>query len=279
MNLFKLFKEIWKDNRGIAAMAIPAAISLGSTILGATAGKNKKEVYDPLSAERSAYTGYLSGKMGTSTEYADNPAFNLDQPDVEKTAESTILGKLGSLPQSEDYKSKVEAAKTQAISREKESALKQQQDEQAMYNRLGLVSSSPWLGRAGELGNESLMRQGDISSEYDMYGLDYNLKADQLADEIAQGWTGAATGLGSQQRGYQQYSQGMSADDISRKTAEEQAYAQMMGSLLGQNPAEVTETPNIWSNLAQAGQDIGGMMGQSAVLGNKTSKVKKVGGG
>jgi hypothetical protein len=65
-------------------------------------------------------------------------------------------------------------------------------------------------------------------------------------------------------------------------TNEEQAYAEMMGSLLEQNPAQVTETPNIWSNLAMAGQDLGGMMGQSAVLGNKgtnTSGISSIGGG
>ena len=248
MQYINLLLAILKDERGQWQAAIPAAVNLGSTLLGSMFGKKKKkeEIYDPYAAQRSQYTNYLSSKLGTSTPYSYNEEFTLDQPDVEKAAESTILGKLGNLPKAEDYKAKVEAAKQQDILREKNAAAEQQTEESNMYNRLGLVSSTPWMARAGELGEESLMRQGDISSGYDMYGLDYGLKADQLADEIARGWTGEGTVLGGAQRGYQQYGQQASEEDIKRMSDEEQNYAQLMQSLIGgQQPvSEVSNTPN-----------------------------------
>lgn len=269
--MFKLLWAILKDERGIAPFVIPTAVSLGSTLLGGLFGKNKKkeEIYDPYAELRAQYKNYISGKLGTSTPYTQNPAFDLEQPPVESAAESTILGKLGNLPTAEEYKGKVEASKTQQIAREKERAEAQREEESNMYNRLGLVSSTPWMTRAGELGEETLGRQKDIETGMDIYGLDYALNAEKTMSDIGAQWTGLGSVLGGAQRGYQQYGQQMSEQDIERMTQEELSYTQLINALLGQNAPErtVSYTPNTWSNLAGTGQNIGQIMMLKSILG------------
>jgi len=277
--LFKLLFEILRDERGGLPL-IAGAVLGGSTLLGGLLGKNKKktEVYDPYAALRGDYQTYLQGKLGTSTPYSYNPEFELEQPQVESAAESTILNRLGNLPSAEEYKGKVEASKTQQIAREKERAFKQQEEEKNMYNRLGLVSSTPWMTRAGELGEESLGRQRDIESGMDIYGLEYGLQADELANQIAGQWTGLGTTLGSAQRGYEGYAQQMSMEDLQRMINEEQQYSQMSGSLLGSYAPQVTTSyePNTWAQLAGTGQDIGKMMLLSSILGGGKARANTV---
>ncbi len=209
----------------------------------------------------------LLGRIGQPRQYQYNPAFDIEQPAAQKAAESTILGKLGNLPSAEEYKGKVETAKQQDIAREKEAAVRQEEEELNMYNDLGLASSTPWLNRAGELGEESLMRQGDISSGYDIYGLNYGLQADQLANQIASGWAGLGTTLGQQQVRQQQVGQQMSLDDIIRQAQEEESINQQIMAYLGQGAATPGQAynsrmfqwqqPNTWDWLSGGSKELG----------------------
>ena len=219
-------------------------------------GGGEYETYDPYAEQRKKLSDYLTGKLGTSTQYQPNPAFDIPQPDIEKQTESVVSKRLGSLPSAEEYKSKVEAAKTSEIEREKSAADEQVNKERDMYNRLGLASSTPWMSRAGELGEESLTRQGDISSKYDMYGLDYNLQADQLADQIAKGWTAQGQTLGTTQRAGSQFGAQMSLQDLIRQIEEEQGYSNQLGGFLGQNPATTEYSPGMGEQLLGVGADI-----------------------
>lgn len=263
--MFKLLWDILKDKQGFeAGGALGGAASgatLGSTfgpvgtVLGAIGGgllggfgkkKKKEEIYDPYASQRQQYLQYMSGKLGQSTPYAYNPAFEIPQPGIESQAESVISGRLGQLPKAEDYKARVETAKTQAIARERESASKQKEEEANMYNRLGLVSSTPWMTRAGELGEEALMREADITSDYDIYGLDYGLKADALAEDIANQYLSQAGTLGRTQRAGSEYATTKSLEDLVRQIEEEESYSRQLAALLGYNPPErtVSYTPN-----------------------------------
>ncbi len=269
--MFKLIVRILKNEDGIDPVTAGALVLGGSTLLGGLFGKNKKEeeIYDPYAGLRDDWSKWLQGNIGTSTPYKQNEAFNLQQPAVEKSAESTILGQLGNLPKAADYKAQVEASKTQQIAREKERAVAQQDEERNMYNRLGLVSSSPWLARSGELGEESLGRQKDIETGMDIYGLEYGLNADKTASDIGAQWTGLGTVLGGQQTGREQYGQQMSMQDLQRMIEEEMGYGNLAGGLLGANPPEktVTSTPNFWSQLGGTGQNVGQMMMLKSILG------------
>lgn len=268
--MLKLFLEILRDQRAFdtggatggamsgalagSTFGLPGTIigGIGGGILGGFSKKKKdEEIYDPYAAQRGQYANYLSGKLGTSTPYAENPAFNIQQPAVESAAENVITGRLGNLPTAEDYKGKVETAKSQDILREKESAADQLKQEQDMYNRLGLASSSPWLGRAGELGEESLMRQGDISSGYDIFGLNYGLESEKAMSDIGAQWSGLGSALGGQQAGYQKFSKTASLQDLERQINEEMGYSNQMAGLLGQIGPErtVSNTPNTAAQL------------------------------
>jgi len=279
--MFKLMWAILKDERG--GLPLAAAVLGGSTLLGSLLGKNKKEedVYDPYAGLRGDWQSWLTSKLGTSTPYKQNSAFDIQQPAVEKAAESTILGKLGNLPQAADYKAKVEASKTQQIANERIRAGEQKTEESDMYNRLGLVSSTPWMARAGELGEESLGRQKDIETGMDIYGLEYGLNADKTMSDIGAQWAGLGTALGQNQVGQQQYSQGMSMQDLIRQVEEEMGYGNQAAGILGANPPErtVSYTPNLWSNLASTGQNIGQMMLLQSILGGggTAAKVPKTG--
>ena len=266
-NWMRLLVKIIKDERGWVwpLIAAGAGAYLSSQ---SKKGEEEESIYDPYEALRGDWSKWMQGKLGTSTPYKYNEAFNLDQPGVEKAAESTIMGKLGNLPQAEEYKQKVEASKAQQIAREKERAGEQLGQEREMYNRLGLVSSTPFLSRAGELGDESLMRQGDIESAMDIYGLGYGLQSEDLMNQIAQGWTGAGMNLGAQQRGYQQYGQQMSMQDIMRMVEEEMGYGQQAAGLLGSNPPERTLTPDWLSQLGGSLTNIGSLGLSAGILGS-----------
>lgn len=257
MKLLKFLIRLYKDEAGKSKDWLLPTILGGAAGYGLSQlGDDKEEVIDPYAAERKKYVDYLSNKLGTRTPYQANTAFNIPQPDIEKQTESVVSEKLGSLPSAEEYKSKVEAAKTQDISREKLATEDQVNKERDMYNRLGLASSTPWMSRAGELGEESLTRQGDISSKYDMYGLDYNLQADKLADEIAKGWTSQGQVLGTTQRAGSQFGTQMSLQDLIRQMEEEQGYSNQLGGFLGQNLATTEYTPGVGQQLAGVGADM-----------------------
>lgn len=257
--IIKFLVELYKDEAGIAPLAI-AGIGAGAMGLGglmSAFGGDDEEIYDPYAAQRGQYVDYLTKKLGTSTPYQANPAFNIPQPAIEAQTEDVISKRLGSLPSANTYKEQVGAAKTQDIEREKLATEDQVNKERDMYNRLGLSSSTPWMSRAGEIGDESLMRQGDISSKYDMYGLDYNLKADQLAEQIANNWTTQGQQLGTTQRGGSEFAVNASLEDLIRQINEEQGTSNALGQFLGRNPAERTLTPDLLSQLGGTVSNIG----------------------
>ena len=283
--MFKLLWAILKDKRGFEAGSAaggalsgaatgsafgPIGTGVGAVVGGLLGGfskkKEKEEIYDPYAAQRKQYADYLSGKLGTSTPYEYNPSFDIEQPPVESAAEQTILGRLGNLPTAEEYKGKVEASKTQQIANERLRAEAQKEEESNMYNRLGLVSSTPWMTRAGELGEESLGRQKDIETGMDIWGLDYGLNAEKAMSDIGAQWTGLGSVLGGQQVGQQQWGQQMSMSDLERLLSEEMGYSGLMSSMLGQIAPErtVSNTPNTAMQLLGLLQNQGtsNMLGQ-----------------
>lgn len=267
--MLRLLLMILKDEEGIlpaVALGKGAGLVGGGALMSSLLGENKQEVYDPYGDLRGDYQTWLKKQIGQATPYQYNPDFELPQPGIEVQTEGVISNRLGNLPKAQDYTSKVEAAKTQALTREKDAAVQQQEEEKNMYNRLGLASSTPWMERAGELGDESLMRQGDITSGYDMYGLNYGLQADQLVNDIINQSITQGQTLGQAQRGYEQFPITMSEQDIARMAQEKQGYASITASLLGANPPQVTNRPNAWSQLGGASMDIGSMMIMAGLL-------------
>ncbi len=232
--IIKLLWRILKDERGaLANWALDWA--------AATKRGKAPSIMDQQWANTTPLQGTLSGsllgKVGKPSQYQYNPAFDIQQPTVEKAAENTILGRLGNLPTAQDYKAKVEASTAQQIANEKTRAEAQKTEENNMYNRLGLASSTPWMTRAGELGEESLSRQKDIQTGMDIYGLDYGLNAEKAMSDIGAQWSGLGSVLGGQQAGYQKYGQQMTMTDLERQAAEEQANTNAILAYLGRGAA------------------------------------------
>ena len=241
-----------------------------SSILGSVLGKNKSEIYDPYAAIRADVQSYLKGKLGTSTPYEYNPAFNLDQPAVESAAEKSILGYLNkptsnvsdysaaTKKYSEDTKASMAASYADEMNKTKD-----------MYNRLGLVSSTPGLTAQGDVAESQRLAQNQFDSELMYKNLDRELQAQgmdigQLSDML-----GKANVLGQNQVGRQQYGQQMSMQDILRKVAEASGYSgQAMGLATSEQPTNIL-TPNLWQNLSNTGNDVGSLMLMNSILGKK----------
>lgn len=261
---------------GILPLAIAAGVSGGAGLLGGLLGKKKKseEVYDPYAAQRGSFMNYLGSKQGTSTPYSYNPAFETDQPDVESAAQSTILGKLGNpTDYGKNFKEISDNYYNAAKEKRAASAEEEVKSTQDMYNRLGLVSSTPGLEAVGKVREQQRLDENALATELANNNIANEMTAQQYGDQSALNWTNAADVLGNQQRGYQQTAIGMSQDDINRMTDEELSYAQMMASILGANPPQrtVSYTPDTWSKVGQV------LGGNSEGIGSVLSLLGKMG--
>ena len=242
MRWLKFLWGVLKDQRG---WIWPVLAGVGSAILGSQSNKGEEEedVYDPYASLRGQYTNYLSSKLGTSTPYKDNPAFNLETPEIESAAQKTVLGYLNNPTSNvKDYgeatKKYSEAAKA---SREIEYAdeMKKTND---MYNRLGLVSSTPGLIAQGDL-NRKQATEGNLFDADLMYkNLDRTLQAQGLDVSQLNSMLGQASNLGQQETGRTKFSKTMSMADIERMVNEEMGYGQLAAGVLGGNPPERTIT-------------------------------------
>jgi len=242
-------------------MVIPSLVTGAGALLGATAGKNKQRTIDPYANLRGQYNEYLQGKLGTSTPYQYNPSFEIPQPAIESQTEQTISGGLGNLPQKrtdiQDIGNKYyEAQKSQMAERHAE----EQQQAKNMYNRLGLMSSTPGLRAQTDLGRKQQQEYNVLSADVARQGIDQEMKATALAEDIANMYMTQGQQLGQLQRGYSQYPINMSQADIERRTQEELANAELVGSLISNNPPNYYYEPNIASQLGGAAQDVGTQM-------------------
>jgi len=260
--MFKLFIAILKDERGIAPLLAGSLIAGGSSILGGLFGKKKKEVYDPYAGLRSDYNKYAQEKLGTTTPYQYQSQFELPQPGIEKQAEQTIAGKLGQPTSGYDPAATEEHYQARKA-RMEERFGGEQEELSNMYNRLGLVSSTPGLEAMTDLRSSQGLELEDLSAQL-MYE---DIAREMEADRLLRDWTTSAQVLGGAQTGRAQFPMQMSMADIERQIAEEQGYASQFGGILGGNPPQVSYQPNTWSQLAQTGQDVGGMMAMQNILG------------
>lgn len=255
---------------------IGGGLAGGGALLGGLAGKNKQKTIDPYAGLRGKYQDYLSGKLGQVTPYEYNPAFELPQPEVEKAVESTVLGKLGNLPQVrtdiQDIGNRYYAAQKEQM---KERHATELEATKNMYNRLGLASSTPGLSAATDLGRKQAQEFGVLEADVARQGIDQEMRAQALAEDIANMYLTQGQQLGQLQRGYSQFPIQMSMADIERQIQEEQGYASLANSLLSGNPPEYYFEPNIWSKLGGTAQNIGTSMltlGMSGGGGGTTAR-------
>jgi len=246
--LIELFLQILKDEQGEVNWLTGEGILWGG---------DDEEEDDPYAALRSQYQNYLSGKLGTSTPYTYNSAFDIQQPTVESAAEKTILGYLENPTTNvSDYSEATKKYSEAAKASRAETYADEMKKTQNMYNRLGLVSSTPGLTAEADLNRKQATEANLFDTELAYQNLDRQLTAQGLDVSQLSSMLGQATNLGKTQRASQQYSQQASESDIARMVGEEQTYASLLSSLLGQNPEDTTYTPNTLEQLLSTGADI-----------------------
>jgi len=279
--MLKFLIKLILNEDGIDPMTLAlvgGGLAGGGALLGGIFGKNKQKTIDPYEKLRGQYQDYLGGKLGTSTPYEFNEEFTTQQPGVEKAVESTIMGKLGNLPKVrgdiQDISNRYYGAQKEQM---QDRFSEEQEAQKNMYNRLGLASSTPGLAASTRLGRKQEQELGVLSADVARQGIDQEMRATELAEQIANQYMTQGQQLGQAQRGYQQTAMGMSMEDIERMTREEQAYGQQAGSLLGGNPPQFYFEPNIWSQLGSAAQNIGTtMMGGNILGGGQQSTTPQI---
>jgi len=243
--MFKLLWEILKDQRGFWG-------AVAGTVLGSKLAKDKgsTDVYDPYADLRKKWQDTTMEGLGKSTSYSQNPAFNIQQPGVEKAAESTILGKLNSPGGNvKDYSAATKQYSDAAKASMQESYDRERVSTNDMYNRLGLVSSTPGLSAIGDVNESQRIAENTMDADLMYKNLDRELSAQGLDVNELNSILGQAGNLGQTQRAGQQYSQGMSMQDIQRQLAEKMGYGAQAASILGQTPPEQTYNPSFLEQL------------------------------
>ena len=286
MNLFKLFWKILKDERGFW----PLVAGLGAAAMGAGGlmsafGGEDEEIYDPYAGLRGKWQEWLTPKLGTSTPYKDNPAFNLEQPAVESAAEKNILGYFQNpntnvADYSEATKKYSEANKASMA----ETYADERKKTQDMYNRLGLVSSTPGLTAQSDLFRKQATEENLFDTELTYKNLDRQLQAMGFDVSQLNSMLGQAGNMAGAQTGRTQWSKTMSMADLERMLAEEMGYGSLAGGILGGNPPERTLTPDWLSQLGGTLTNIGSLGMTAGILGNRGSSssgsgISDIGGG
>jgi hypothetical protein len=246
LKMLRLFWGIMRDERGVDWWS-------GKGILW------DEDEPEPVPYEelRKKYGTYLTSKLGTSTPYKYNPAFDIAQPEVEKAAESSILGyfknpKSNVSDYSEATKKYSEATKTSM----QETYDKERKEALDRYNRLGLVSSTPGLTEQTEIGERQRTASNLFDTELLYKNLDRQSAAQGLDITQLSSMLGQAGNISAAQRGAQEYGQGMSMADIKRMTGEETDYASLVASLLGQNPEDTSYSPGLGEQLLSTGTNL-----------------------
>lgn len=206
------------------------------------------------------------GKIGKPTQYKYNEAFNIDQPDIEKQAEG-VLGNYLANPTTNvsDYSEATKKYSDAAKASRAETYAEEEKKTKDMYNRLGLVSSTPGLTAVGDLNRKQATEANLLDSELAYQNLDRTLKAQGLDVSQLSNILGQSLNLGGVQRQGQQFGQQMSVADLERMAAEEQANNSAILSYLGMgasSPAEQYKSrifqwgqPNTWDYLGQGMDD------------------------
>lgn len=258
-----------KDERGIDPMTlalIGGGLMAGGTAIGAFS-KPKQNTIDPFGELRRPLINYSLGKIGKSTPYQYNPEFEIPKPEIESASEGRLMGAINEPRTAKQYSSDITDKYYKARKARLAESFNEERDETAnMYNRLGLVSSSPGFQAQTDIGERQRLAEDEISSGLMYEDIDRELEGTRQADAYNMANLGLGLNLGGAQRGYGQFGIQESMADIERKTQEEQAYANMIASLLIGSPPQTYFKPSTGQQIGQGLTNIGSL-GLMAGLG------------
>jgi len=233
-----LLLRILLDERGSWGYVAVAVASTAASYLGS----KKRGKPDSVGDYDWTRTGEIKDKLSQSlldrqanpTQYKYNPAFDIQQPAVESAAEKNILGYFDNPNKNvQDYSEATKKYSDAAKASREQSSQNEITKAKDMYNRLGLVSSTPGLTAVGDI-NESQRVANDLFDSELMYkNLDRQLSAQGLDVSQLNSMLGQAGNMSNTQRQGQEYSQQATMDDLNRQEVERNNTIQAMMTYLG----------------------------------------------
>jgi hypothetical protein len=212
---FRLLWNILKDESGLW--------NFGSTIFSGLADKKAQEErgdipqiqnWQNTDQIKTALSGQILGALNGKSNYKYNPAFETAQPEVEAAAQKNILGYLNN-PTSNvgDYGEATKKYSDAMKASMAETYAKEMDDTKNMYNRLGLVSSTPGLTAQGDVSRKQATESNLFDSQLMYQNLDRQLQAQGMDVNQMNDYLNQAQVLGQNQRGYQQNAINLSLAD------------------------------------------------------------------
>ena len=256
----------------ITMALIGGGMSLGGSVLGLLGGEDEPERKEPFEG----YNQNIQDLIGAAKAGMSRPGrtsgqtYDLNPSDVKLATESSVLGKIKSPTDYAGYSKELSGnlykARKAQIDEEYAAENRRQDD---MYNRLGLVSSTPRLQAAQDLGRRQTTDINAIGAQQESDDYNRQFEAKKFGDTLNLSHLNLGNVLGQEDIAGQQYTQGARYQDFARAEDQPLKYAQLLAGVLGgQQPYYEPEgTPNMTSQLGMAGQDIGSLMLLYSMLG------------
>jgi hypothetical protein len=214
--MIRFLMRLWRDEGG--------SYNLGASIFGAIADKKAQDErgdvpkvsdWAGVNDIKTALSAQILGGLKGTSNYKYNPAFETDQPEVEAAAQKNILGYLNNPTSNvKDYGEATKKYSDATRASMAETYAQEMADTKDMYNRLGLVSSTPGLDAQGDVSRKQATEQNLFDSGLMYQNLDRQLQAQGLDVNQMNDYLNQAQVLGQNQRGYQQNAISMSQQDI-----------------------------------------------------------------
>lgn len=256
-------------------------LSAGGTILGLTGGTDERKKTEAFPGQ---YQG-IQDLMNTARTKMSQPGktsginYGLNKSDVQAATEGSVLGKINSPTDYAGYSKEVSADLYKARKAQIDEQYAEEDKRQAnMYNRLGLVSSTPRLQASQDLGRKQTTEINAVGAQQAADDYARQLQAKEFGDTMTLNYNQLGNVLGQGDYANQKYTQGSQYQDYARAANEPLQWAQVLGGALGsQQPYYTEQTPSTTSQIGMAGQDIGSLMLLYSMLGKTgtTTPVKK----
>jgi hypothetical protein len=212
---FRFLWGIFKDESGTMNLMAGAMSAYADQKAQKKRGDPPKvENWQNVDQIKSALSGQILGGLNGKSNYKYNPAFETTQPEVEAEAQKNILGYLNN-PTSNvgDYGEATKKYSDAMKASMAETYAKEMDDTKNMYNRLGLVSSTPGLTAQGDVSRKQATESNLFDSQLMYQNLDRQLQAQGMDVNQMNDYLNHAQVLGQNQRGYQQNAINLSMAD------------------------------------------------------------------
>ena len=254
---------------------ISAGLTAGGTILGQMGGTDERRKTEAFPGQtqgieelmNAAKTGMRQPGRTSGIDFSLNPS------DIQQATEGSVLGKIKNPTDYSGYSKEVSADLYKTRKAQIDEQYAEEQKRQAnMYNRLGLVSSTPFMQASQDLGRKQTTDINAVGAQQSYDDYNRQLEAKKFGDTLNLSHLNLGNVLGQADTGRQQYTKGAKYTDFARAEDQPLKWASILGQTLGsQQPYYPEESPSTTSQLGMAGQDIGSLLMLYSMLGKNPS--------